>query len=178
MSSRAATAVSVLALAAACTSSGNAGDDSESRTPEASPAVSSEPSDPTATETTTPELPRPMPATIRTVRKEMIAQRFRRCSGPRPPSFSETEALQRGRFDDDYSLGLWTVGMVHSGPFVVTWRPVWIIAAERYYEDLSQLSLGGPVQPDAPPEPSGPGWVRYITMLDARTGRFVLEYSF
>jgi hypothetical protein len=108
----------------------------------------------------------------------MLAQRFRPYSGPTPSPFSKSEALERGRFDDDYSLGLWDVGMVRSNPFGVTWRPVRIIAAERHYEDLSKLSLGGPMQPDAPPEPSKPGWVRYITMFDARTGRFVLEYSF
>jgi len=108
----------------------------------------------------------------------MLAQRFRAYSGPTPPRVSKAEALQRGRYPNDYSLGLWDVGMVHTGPFFVTWRHVWIIATERYYEDLSQLSLGGPVQPEAPPEPREPGWVRYITMFDARTGATVLEFMF
>lgn len=108
----------------------------------------------------------------------MLAQRFRAYTGPTPPPFTKAEALQRGRYPNDYSLGLWDVGIVHEGPSYVTWRPVWVIATERFYTDLSRLSLGGPVQPRAPPEPSEPGWVRYITLLDARTGRFVLESQF
>jgi hypothetical protein len=121
---------------------------------------------------------RPPRSTMRTVRRTMLAQRFRPYSGPLPPPISKAEALQRGRYPHDYSLGLWDVGIVHEGPTYVRWRSVWIIATERYYRDLSELSLGGPVQPDAPPEPSEPGWVRYLTLFDARTGRFVSEYQF
>lgn len=176
--SKVATAVSVLALATSCTSSDGSEGDSESPGPSSSVSASTNPADPAATDPTASIPPRPQRTTIRTVRRKMLAQRFRPYSGATPPRISKAEALQRGRYTDDYSLGLWDVGMVHSGPFFVTWRHVWVIAAERYYENLSEMSLGGPVQPDAPPEPNRPGWVSYITMLDARTGSFVLEYSF
>lgn len=122
--------------------------------------------------------PRPAPITMQTVRRIGRAQEFRPYTGPQPPPISETEALRRAGDADGYSLGLWDVGMVHEGRAgsSVDWHSVWIIAAERCVPDVNALSLGGPVRPGvttSPQEPQ-PGWIRSVTMLDARTGKFFL----
>jgi hypothetical protein len=117
---------------------------------------------------------------MRTVRKTGLAQRFRPYTGPRPAPFSKAQALQRGNNPDPYSLGLWDVGMVKTTG-TVTWTPAWIVASERYLEHMSDMSLGGPIQPSATPVDrlkSKPGWARYITMYDARTGKVLLSYVF
>jgi hypothetical protein len=127
--------------------------------------------------------PRPAPITMQTVRRFGRAQEFRPYTGPQPPPISETEALRRAEDADGYSLGLWDVGMVHEGRAgrSVDWHSVWIIAAERFVPDVNELSLGGPgVRPGVttPPQEPRPGWIRSVTMLDARTGKFFLAYVF
>jgi hypothetical protein len=141
------------------------------------------PATPSATPSDTATVPpRPAPITMQTVRRIGGAQEFRTYTGPQPPQISETQALRRSGEAAGYSLGLWDVGMVHEGwaGRSVHWHSVWIIAAEQFVPDVNELSLGGPIRPGvatSPQEPQ-PGWLRSVTMLDARTGKFVLGYGF
>lgn len=113
---------------------------------------------------------------MQVVRHQASAQRFRSYSGPRPPGFSQAAALRRVTATDDYSLGLWDVGMVHEDSSV-EWHSVWIIADETFVQDLDRLIIGGaglsPVGTRATHSPR-PGWARSFTMLNAETGRPVL----
>jgi hypothetical protein len=122
--------------------------------------------------------PRAPRVTMRVVRRYSRAQRFRTYTGPRPPAFSEAAALRRARGAHDYSLGLWDVGLVHVDSSV-DWHSVWIIADQTFVEDIDRF-VTGPYQPSAAPNPhiGRPGWSRSVTMLDARTGRFVRALTF
>ena len=89
-----------------------------------------------------------------------------------PPPFSRSRALERDKNPHSYSLGLWDVGMVQE-PGGVEWHSVWVIASERYFGDLNQLSAGGrPYKaPTTPAQPPRPGWLRAVNMYDALSGK-------
>jgi hypothetical protein len=172
-------AIAVLGLLPACeSSSAHAGADASS-TP-----ASRAPADPAAA-TATPDQsqarpPRPPRVTMRVVRHQARAQRFRPYSGPRPPAFSETAALRRTRGSNNYSLGLRDLGIVHEDSSV-EWHPVWIIADQTFIPDINDLAIGGPILSSSrtpTPHVAQPGWSRSVTMLDARTGRFFLALTF
>jgi hypothetical protein len=117
---------------------------------------------------------------MRAVRGEGRSQQFRAYTRPASPPFSETDALQRAKTPDAYSLGLWDVGLV-SETRPVEWHSVWVIASEKLIADLNVGSaFGGSPNfplPATPPAPR-PGWVRSVTMYDANTGKFVHGYQF
>jgi hypothetical protein len=78
---------------------------------------------------------------------------------------------------DDYNLGLWDVGMVHVDASV-EWHSVWIIADQTFVQDINQFVVGPWSSASPTPHVAQPGWSRSVTMLDARTGRFVFGMTF
>lgn len=110
---------------------------------------------------------------METVRSIGRAQLFRSHHGAIPPGFSEADALRRGELPDDYSLGLWDVGMVDQHGNVLDWTPVQIVAGEHFEEQVPIGCRGGAACPKRKS-----GWVQDVLMYDARSGDFVLAYSF
>jgi len=122
--------------------------------------------------------PRPARFTMRRVRRVGSAQDFRAYTGPTPPPISRAEALSRVKDPGAYSLGLWDVGMVDENPDVpVKWHSVWVIAGVSFDPDLDTMAIG-PRVAHSSPLPARPGWVRWVTMIDATTGRPFLGYDF
>jgi hypothetical protein len=137
-------ATAALALLAAC------GSGSASTTAGANPSrtVAAGPQAPTAVSAvapakTTVRPPRPPRVTMRVVRLYSHGQRFRTYTGARPPAFSEAAALRRARGPNDYSLGLWDVGLVHEDSSV-DWHSVWIIADQTFVKDIDRFVTRSP----------------------------------
>lgn len=115
-----------------------------------------------------PVVPGPPHITAAQVHRMSRADQLR---GPHDsPPVSAADAIKFAR--GGASLGLWQM------PAAEVSHPTraWAIARVRFYSDINVLSFGGPV--GAPRRNPRPGWARFVTFVDATTGKVVETDSF